>query len=45
LLADKAALPIADEGDLVIIFQSGAYGRSASPRSFLGHADVVEALV
>lgn len=45
LLADKAALPCAHEGDLVVISQSGAYGRTASPRAFLGHADVVEALV
>jgi diaminopimelate decarboxylase len=45
LLADKASLPNAEEGDLVVISQSGAYGCSASPRAFLGHPDVVEALV
>ena len=35
----------AEPGDLVVVFQSGAYGRTASPRQFLGHPDVVEALV
>ena len=45
LLADRAELDIAEPGDLVVIFQSGAYGRSASPRGFLSHPDVVEALV
>jgi diaminopimelate decarboxylase len=45
LLADRMQLGVADVGDLVIVFQSGAYGRSASPRDFLGHPDVVEALV
>ena len=34
LLADKAALGVADVGDLVVVFQSGAYGRTASPRDF-----------
>lgn len=45
LLADRVPLDVAEVGDLVVVFQSGAYGRSASPRDFLGHADVVEALV
>lgn len=45
LLADRADLDVAEPGDLVVVFQSGAYGRSASPRDFLGHPDVVEALV
>lgn len=45
LLADKMDLPIAREGDLVVVFQSGAYGASASPQAFLGHAGVVEVLV
>ena len=45
LLADKMALPTAEIGDLVVIFQSGAYGPSASPQGFLGHPRVVEALV
>lgn len=45
VLADQAQLDVAEAGDLVIVFQSGAYGRSASPRDFLGHPDVIEALV
>ncbi|WP_232351750.1 pyridoxal-dependent decarboxylase, exosortase A system-associated [Inhella proteolytica] len=45
LLADKMALPQAEIGDLVVIFQSGAYGASASPAAFLGHPAVTEVLV
>jgi diaminopimelate decarboxylase len=45
LLADRAELDVAEPGDLVVVFQSGAYGRSASPREFLSHPDAVEALV
>jgi diaminopimelate decarboxylase len=36
-LARSAALPHAEIGDLFVIFQSGAYGRSASPLNFLSH--------
>lgn len=45
LLADHVELPVARPGDLVVIFQSGAYGASASPQRFLGHPEVVEVLV
>jgi diaminopimelate decarboxylase len=45
LLGDDVELEQAGPGDLVVVFQSGAYGRSASPRQFLGHPDVAEALV
>ncbi|MFN7665237.1 MAG: pyridoxal-dependent decarboxylase, exosortase A system-associated [Inhella sp.] len=45
LLADRMALPRADVGDLVVVFQSGAYGASASPARFLGHPPVTEVLV
>lgn len=45
LLADRMALATAKPGDLVVIFQSGAYGASASPQGFLGHPAVVEVLV
>ncbi|PHV13349.1 pyridoxal-dependent decarboxylase, exosortase A system-associated [Chitinimonas sp. BJB300] len=45
LLADKMALAKADVGDLVVIFQSGAYGLSASPQAFLGHEAPAEVLV
>jgi diaminopimelate decarboxylase len=45
LLADRVLLGHAEEGDLVVVFQSGAYGRTASPGGFLGHPAVTEALV
>ena len=45
LLADRMALPEADIGDWVVIYQSGAYGASASPQNFLGHPHVTEVLV
>ena len=45
LLADRMELPVAKPGDLVVIFQSGAYGASASPQGFLGHTEVIEVLV
>jgi diaminopimelate decarboxylase len=37
VLARSIALPQADIGDLVGVFQSGAYARSASPLEFLSH--------
>ena len=37
VLARGAVLPPAEIGDLIAIFQSGAYGRSASPLGFLSH--------
>ena len=45
LLADRMNLPVAQPGDLVAIYQSGAYGATASPQRFLGHPGVVEVLV
>lgn len=45
LLADKMDLAAAQPGDLAVVFQSGAYGASASPQGFLGHPAVVEVLV
>jgi diaminopimelate decarboxylase len=45
LLADRMELPVAEVGDLVVVFQSGAYGASASPQAFLGHPAVTEVLV
>lgn len=38
-------LPRASVGDLIVVFQSGAYGFSASPRSFLGHREPIELLI
>ena len=37
--------PRAEIGDLVVIFQAGAYGLTASPTAFLGHPAPVEVLV
>jgi diaminopimelate decarboxylase len=45
LLGDRMDLPAAQIGDLVAVFQSGAYGASSSPQSFLGHPHCVEVLV
>ena len=45
LLADQMDLPVAQVGDLAVVFQSGAYGASASPQAFLGHASCAEVLV
>jgi diaminopimelate decarboxylase len=45
LLAEDVALPRADVGDLIVIFQAGAYGLTASPTAFLGHPEPVEVLV
>ncbi len=45
LLADQMDLPVAQSGDLVVVFQSGAYGASASPQKFLGHPPCAEVLV
>lgn len=45
ILADRMTVPVAQPGDLVVVFQSGAYGASASPQRFLGHPEVSEVLV
>jgi diaminopimelate decarboxylase len=45
LLADGVALPTAAIGDLVVVFQAGAYGLTASPTAFLSHPEPVEVLV
>ena len=45
LLGDNVMLPEARAGDLVVVYQSGAYGASASPQAFLGHPPVTELLV
>jgi diaminopimelate decarboxylase len=38
-------LPPAKIGDLVVLFQAGAYGLTASPTAFLGHPPPIEVLV
>ena len=45
LLADRMDLAQAEEGDLVVVFQSGAYGMTASPAGFLSHPPAAEVLV
>lgn len=45
LLADRMPLAEAAPGDFVVVFQSGAYGASASPQAFLGHPVPRELLV
>jgi len=45
IIASKMELPKADIGDLVVIYQSGAYGLTASPLNFLSHPAPGEILV
>jgi len=45
ILADRMELAHAQVGDLIVVFQSGAYGPSASPGAFLGHPTALEILV
>ncbi len=45
VLAERMELAHAEPGDLVVVFQSGAYGPSASPQAFLGHPRCAEVLV
>jgi diaminopimelate decarboxylase len=45
LLGDNVSLPAAEIGDLVVLFQAGAYGLTASPTAFLGHPAPAEVLV
>jgi diaminopimelate decarboxylase len=45
LLADNMEMAKADVGDLIVVFQSGAYGLTASPTAFLSHPAPAEVLV
>jgi diaminopimelate decarboxylase len=45
VLARNIALPSVDVGDLIGVFQSGAYARTASPLGFLSHPTPAEVLV
>jgi len=45
LLADGMEMASAEVGDLIVVFQSGAYGLSASPAAFLSHPPAAEVLV
>ncbi len=45
LLADKMEMAEVEDGDLIVVFQSGAYGLTASPTAFLSHPVPIEVLV
>ena len=45
IVANKVTLPSLEVGDLVVVYQSGAYGACASPQQFLGHPSVAEILL
>jgi diaminopimelate decarboxylase len=45
LLGDEVVLPDARIGDLIVLFQAGAYGLTASPTTFLSHPVAAEVLV
>ena len=45
ILADKVLLPIAEINDYIVIYQSGAYGASASPQKFLSHPELYEIIL
>jgi diaminopimelate decarboxylase len=45
VLGDRVTLPPADIGDLVVVFQAGAYGFTASPTAFLSHPEPAEVLL
>ncbi len=45
LLGDDMTIPHGEVGDLVVIFQAGAYGLTASPTAFLGHEAPAEMLL
>jgi diaminopimelate decarboxylase len=45
IVAHKIELPIAEPGDLIVVKQSGAYGKTASPAQFLSHPEAIELLI
>jgi diaminopimelate decarboxylase len=45
LLGDRVMLPPAEVGDLVVVFQAGAYGLTASPTAFLSHPEPAEVIL
>lgn len=45
VLGDRMILPDANPGDLAVVYQSGAYGATASPQAFLSHPHVTEVLI
>jgi diaminopimelate decarboxylase len=45
LLGDDVTLPEAGVGDLIVLYQAGAYGLTASPTAFLSHPAPAEVLL
>ncbi len=45
LLGDRVTLPPAEVGDLVVVFQAGAYGLTASPTAFLSQPQPAEVIL
>jgi diaminopimelate decarboxylase len=46
IIAAKLTVPVGtDVGDIVVVFQSGAYGLTSSPAAFLSHPEARELLV
>jgi diaminopimelate decarboxylase len=45
VLAKEIDLPAVEIGDLIGVFQSGAYARTASPLGFLSHPSPAEVLI
>ncbi len=45
ILGNKVSLDKSEVGDLIVVFQSGAYGFTASPGKFLAHPAAIEVLV
>ena len=45
ILADKVMLPKCKIGDYIVVYQSGAYGASASPKDFLSQPELSEILL
>jgi len=44
ILGENISLPLLKIGDLIVVFNSGAYGLSASPQNFLGQTTAMEIL-
>ena len=45
LLGDRISTSVLEEGSLVAVLQSGAYGKTSSPESFLSHPRCTETLL
>ena len=45
LLGGDVSLPRVEIGDLIVLFQAGAHGLTASPTAFLSHGAPAEVLI